>query len=33
MSTNNDKFEKLKQMREAAHAGGGPERIAKIHQS
>jgi propionyl-CoA carboxylase beta chain len=33
MSTNNDKFEKMKQMREAAHAGGGPERVAKIHQS
>jgi acetyl-CoA carboxylase carboxyltransferase component len=33
MSTTNDKLEKLNQMRAAAHAGGGPERVAKIHQS
>ncbi len=33
MSTPNDKMEKLNQMRAAAHAGGGEERIAKIHES
>ncbi len=33
MSRTNDKLEKLNQMRAQAHAGGGEERVARIHAS
>jgi propionyl-CoA carboxylase beta chain len=33
MSRTNDKLEKLNQMRATAHAGGGEDRVAKIHES
>jgi len=33
MSTAKDKRKRLQTLREAAHAGGGPERVAKVHES